>query len=274
MLGDHFLARLPLDGVVGTNTVAAARTVSVSLDAHETRALLQEVPVAYRTQINEVLLTALVRALATWTGSRCLLLDLEGHGREEILEGVNLSRTVGWFTTIFPVVLNCGDAQSAVEALQSVKEQLRRIPNRGIGYGLLRYASGDSSVAEKFQALPQAEVRFNYLGQIDRVFLDSSMFSIAPQPSGPAQSSRAERAYLLNIIGMVSGGELRLEWTFSESIHRQETVTRLAQSFIEELRTLIVQSRTSDKINYSPADFPRAKLSQEELNKVLAKLRG
>ncbi|HZE68259.1 MAG TPA: amino acid adenylation domain-containing protein [Pyrinomonadaceae bacterium] len=272
--GDSSPARLPLDEVGGTNTVATARTISVSLKADETRALLQEVPVAYRTQINEVLLTALVRALAPWTGSRSLLMDLEGHGREEILEGVNLSRTVGWFTTIFPVLLDGGHAQSAVESLQSVKEQLRRIPNRGIGYGLLRYASGDSNVAEKFQSLPQAEVRFNYLGQVDRVLLDSSMFSIAPQPSGPTQSSKAERAYLLNIIGMVSGGELRLEWTFSESIHRKETVTRLAQSFVGELRTLIAQSRMGDKINYSPSDFPSAKLSQEELNKVLAKLRG
>lgn len=273
-LGENSPARLPLDEVVGTNTVAAARTLSVSLSADETRALLQEVPASYRTQINEVLLTALVRALAPWTGSRSLLLDLEGHGREEILEGVNLSRTVGWFTTIFPVVLDGGDSQAAVEALRSVKEQLRTIPNRGIGYGLLRYASGDSAVAEKLRALPQAEVRFNYLGQVDRALLDSSMFSVAPQPSGPAQSSKAERAYLMNIIGTVSGGELRLEWTFSENIHRRETVARLARSYVEELRALIAQSRTGGKLSYSPSDFPRAKLSQEELNKVLAKLRG
>jgi amino acid adenylation domain-containing protein/non-ribosomal peptide synthase protein (TIGR01720 family) len=273
-LGENSPARLPLDEVVGTNTVAAARTLSVSLNADETRALLQEVPVAYRTQINEVLLTALVRALAPWTGSRSLLLDLEGHGREEILEGVNLSRTIGWFTTIFPVVLDCGYSQAAVEALRSVKEQLRTIPNRGIGYGLLRYASGDSAVAEKLQALPQAEVRFNYLGQVDRALLDSSMFRVAPQPSGPAQSSNAERAYLLNIIGTVSGGELRLEWTFSENIHRRGTVARLARSYVQELRAFIAQSRTGNKMSYSPSDFPRAKLSQEELNKVLAKLRG
>jgi amino acid adenylation domain-containing protein/non-ribosomal peptide synthase protein (TIGR01720 family) len=272
-LGKHSVARLPLDSA-GANTVAEAQTVSVSLDADETRALLQEAPVAYRTQINEVLLTALVRAFAQWTGSQSLLLDLEGHGREEILDEVNLSRTIGWFTTIFPVVLDCGEAQSAVEALQLVKEQLRAIPNRGIGYGLLRYSSGDALAREQLQSLPQAEVRFNYLGQADRVLLDSSMFSLAPQPSGPAQSSNAKRAYLVNIIGVVSEGKLRLEWTFSKSIHRSETITRVAGSFVEELRNLIAQSRTSDQINYSPSDFPSAQLSQEELNKVLAKLRG
>jgi amino acid adenylation domain-containing protein/non-ribosomal peptide synthase protein (TIGR01720 family) len=273
-LGNITSARFPVDKIGGANTVAEARTISVSLNSDATRALLQDVPVAYRTQINEVLLTALVRAFAQWTGSQSLLVDLEGHGREEILDGVNLSRTIGWFTTIFPVVLDCGSAQSGVEALQSVKETLRAIPNRGIGYGLLRYASGDAFVAEKLQSLPQAEVRFNYLGQADRVLLDSSMFSLASQPSGPAQSSNAERAYLINIIAVVSGAKLRLEWTFSESIHHKETVMRLADCFVEELRNLIAQSRTSGKINYSPSDFPSAQLSQEELNKVLAKLRG
>jgi amino acid adenylation domain-containing protein/non-ribosomal peptide synthase protein (TIGR01720 family) len=272
--GKESVARLPLDQAGEANTVAEARTLSVSLDAAETRALLQEVPVRYRTQINEVLLTALVRAFAQWTASSSLLVDLEGHGREEIVDDVNLSRTIGWFTTIFPVVLDCGSAQSSVEALQLVKEQLRAIPHRGIGYGLLRYASTDEKVTEMLQTLPQAEVRFNYLGQVDRVLLDSSMFSFTSPSSGPAQAAKAPRKYLINIIGVVSGGELRLDWTFSESIHRRETISRLAHSFIAELRNLIGESRTSDKVALSPSDFPSAQLSQEELNKVLAKLRG
>jgi len=269
-IGDHSPVRLPLDKDGGSNTIAEARTVSVSLNADDTRAVLQEVPVAYSTHINEVLLTALVRAFAPWTGSPSLLIDLEGHGREEIFEGVDLSRTVGWFTTIFPVVLNSKDGESIIEDLRSMKEQLRLIPNRGIGFGMLRYGSVDSGL----EKLPQAEVRFNYLGQVDRVLAESSMFSVAPQSSGPTQSAGAGRAYLLNIIAMVSGGELRLDWTYSTSIHHKETVERLAQSFVEELRNLIARSRTGDKIDYSPSDFPRAKLSQDELNKVLAKLRG
>jgi amino acid adenylation domain-containing protein/non-ribosomal peptide synthase protein (TIGR01720 family) len=269
---ENSTARLPLDYLGGTNTAASARTLSVSLNADETHALLQVVPVAYRTQINEILLTALVRALAQWTGSQSLLVDLEGHGREEILEGVDLSRTIGWFTTIFPVVLDCGDSQTTVGALRSVKEQLRAIPNRGIGYGLLRYSSNDAASIDKLRALPQAEVRFNYLGQVDRALVDSSMFTVAAQPTGPAQSLKAERTYLLNVIGMITGGELCLEWTYSQNIHREETVARLARSYMDELRELIAQTRTGDKASYSPSDFPQAKLSQEDLNKVLARL--
>lgn len=264
-------APLSLDHSSGANTVASARTLSVSLNVDETRELLQAAPVAYRTQVNEVLLTALVRAVTAWTGSRSLLLDLEGHGREDILEGVDLSRTVGWFTTIFPVVLHGGDSQNPLDALRSVKEHLRAIPNNGIGYGLLKYLTND---ADELRALPQADLRFNYLGQVDRVLLDSSMFAVAPHSTGPAQSPKAERAYLLNIIAMVTGGELRLDWTYSENIHRRETVERLAQGYVEELRVLIEQSRKSEEAVYSPSDFPGANLSQEELSKVLAKLRG
>jgi non-ribosomal peptide synthase protein (TIGR01720 family) len=100
------------------------------------------------------------------------------------------------------------------------------------------------------------------------------MFGFTSQSSGPAQTAKAPRSYLINIIGVVSGGELRLDWTFSESIHREETITRLAHSFVAELRNLIAESQTNDKVAYSPSDFPGAQVSQEELNKVLAKLRG
>jgi amino acid adenylation domain-containing protein/non-ribosomal peptide synthase protein (TIGR01720 family) len=273
-IGERPAAQLPRDHQNETNTAASARTLTVSLGGDETRALLQEVPVAFRTQINEVLLTALARAFASWTGSSSLLLDLEGHGREEIIEGVDLSRTVGWFTTVFPVVLDLGAPQAPVDALRAVKEQLRAIPERGIGYGLLRYASGDAAIAEKLRALPQAEVRFNYLGQVDRTLPDAGFFHVTPESSGPAQSPKAERAHLLNIIGSVSRGELRLEWTYSENIHRRETIERLAQSYLEELRALIARARSGAEASYLPSDFPSAKLSQEDLNKVLAKLRG
>jgi non-ribosomal peptide synthase protein (TIGR01720 family) len=265
--------RLPLDYPDGTNTTASARTVSVSLNAGETDTLLHKVPTAFRTQINEVLLAALVRAFGQWTGSDSLLVDLEGHGREEILEGVDLSRTVGWFTTIFPVLLDRGNSQTTVDALLTVKEQLRIIPNRGIGYGLLRYLN-DDGVAKKLRDLPQAEVRLNYLGQVDRALLDSSMFKVATHPTGPAQSPKAARVYLVNIIGSVSAGELRLAWTYSENIHRSETIERLAQNYLNELRELIAQSQSGEKLSFSPSDFPNANLSQADLRKVLDRISG
>ncbi|MGH7999038.1 MAG: amino acid adenylation domain-containing protein, partial [Brasilonema sp.] len=184
---DYWLAQarksipcLPVD-FLGNNTVASERTVSIALSVEETQALLQDVPTAYRTQINDVLLTALVQTFAQWTGEHLLLVELEGHGREEIFDDVDLSRTVGWFTTHFPVLLDLEKASNPGEALKAVKEQLRGIPKRGIGYGLLRYLNGNKEITEQLQALPQAEVKFNYLGQFDQVLSSSSLFEPAQE---------------------------------------------------------------------------------------------
>jgi amino acid adenylation domain-containing protein/non-ribosomal peptide synthase protein (TIGR01720 family) len=267
------IPRLPVDRNSGPNNVASARTVTVSLNADDTRALLQEIPVAYRTQINEILLTALARTLSRWTSSRVVLLDLEGHGREELFPGVDLSRTVGWFTTIFPVVIDLSDSSNCGDALRLVKEQLRAIPERGIGYGLLRYASNDGEIVARLNSQPQAEIRFNYLGQTDRSLPKTAQFKPAADSVGPSQSPKGERGYLLNVIGAVTGGELRLEWTYSENIHCRETIEQLAQNYLEQVLALIAQSRTSVSAAYSPSDFPRANLSQKDLEKVLSRLK-
>ena len=123
------------------DTEGSARTWKVRLASAETQALLQRVPAVYNTHINDVLLTALARAWARSSGSRILATNLEGHGRENLFEDIDLSRTVGWFTSIFPVRLELpgtGIDWQPGEALKSVKEQLRLIPQRGVGYGVLK----------------------------------------------------------------------------------------------------------------------------------------
>jgi hypothetical protein len=131
---------LPVDYSGGINSEGSTRVVSVSLDEEETESVLREIPEAYRTQIDDVLLAALALAFARHGGSRKLRLDVESHGRQELFPGVDLSRTVGWFTAIFPLLLDVGDWAEPMQALKSVKEQLRMVPQRGIGYGLLRYS--------------------------------------------------------------------------------------------------------------------------------------
>jgi non-ribosomal peptide synthase protein (TIGR01720 family) len=254
------------------NTVASATHVSVSLSVGQTLALLQEVPSAYNTQINDVLLTALVQTFAQWTGERFLLVDLEGHGREELFEDVDLSRTVGWFTTIFPVLLELGEVSHPGDALKSVKEQLRRIPNRGIGYSLLRYLNQDAATRLKLQALSQAEVSFNYLGQLDQVLSESPLWRLAKEPSGSEHSRMGSRSHLLEVKGFVAEGKLQLDWTYSENLHQRATVERLAQRFLEALKSLIAHCQSPEAGGYTPSDFPEAELSQEELEELVAKL--
>lgn len=249
------------------NTVASAGIISVSLSSAETQALLKEVPKAYQTQVNDVLLTALVQACAQWTGENSLLLTLEGHGREDIFPEVNLSRTVGWFTAQFPVRLSYSDAFSPGDTLKTIKEQLRNIPQNGIIYGVLKYLNQNSSL----QATPQPQLKFNYLGQFDQVLPDSS-FQLADQTTGLNRSLQGKRSHLLEIDGMVTGGQLRLNWTYSQNIHHPATIKRLAESFIEALRLLIAHCQSQEAGGYTPSDFPEAELSQTELDKLLAKI--
>ncbi len=266
------ISTLPIDYLEGDNTEASASTVLVSLSPEETQALLQEVPPVYNTQINDVLLTALVQVFGEWTGVRSLLLDLEGHGREEIFDDVDLSRTVGWFTTVFPILLDLGEKSHLGEALKSVKEQLRRIPNRGIGYGLLRYLSDDKEIAAKLRELPQAEVIFNYLGQLDQVWSESSLFLPAKESIGPAHSLKGSRRYLLEVNGFVIRSQLKLLWTYSKNVYKRATVKRLAQDFLQALRSLIAHCQSPEAGGYTPSDFQKAKVNQKDLDQLLAQI--
>ena len=159
---------LPVDKP-GVNTQASARAIQTTLGSAETHELLREVPKRHRTQANDVLLTAFLQAYTAWTGKQTLLLDLEGHGREDIIDGIDLSRTVGWFTSIVPIVLNHDTVTARPsEVLRAVKEHLRGIPAGGIGFGLLRHMTQDNEVAEQIRHLPQAEIIFNYQGRSAR----------------------------------------------------------------------------------------------------------
>jgi len=254
---------IPLDFNYGNNLEESACTVAVSLTVEETQVLLQQVPAVYRTQINDVFLTALMQTFTQWTGETSLLINLEGHGREELFEDVDLSRTVGWFTTMFPVSLSLENAfDSPGQALKSIKEQLRAIPTRGIGYGVLRYLSRDMAIREPFSRLPKAEVVFNYLGQFDQVLLKSSLFSLAQESSGSNRSLRSKRTHLLEINGDVSEGRLQVNWTYSSNLHRRSTVEQLAQRFIEAMRLLIAHCQSPDAGGFTPSDFAEFKQSQ------------
>ncbi|QMS92432.1 NcpA [Nostoc edaphicum CCNP1411] len=263
---------IPVDYAQGINTTASARTVTVSLNETETLSLLQDVPKAYKTQINDILLTALVLVLSGWTNSESVLFNLEGHGREEIIDGVDLSRTVGWFTTIFPVVVELGTIDDLGTALKSVKEQLRVIPNKGIGYGLLRYLNIDAEISAQLEKIPQAEISFNYLGQFAQVVNTSSLMQIAHEPSGNSQSLQGQRHYLIDINAIVINEKLQIDWTYSSNIHHYETIENIAQEFVETLQELIAHCLSTENAGYTPTDFPLIQLNQLELDQIFGNL--
>jgi non-ribosomal peptide synthase protein (TIGR01720 family) len=252
------------------NTVGSARQIVTELSADETRALLMEAPRKYRMQINEVMLAALARTLTGGSGERRVMIDVESHGREEALLGnVDLSRTVGWFTTIYPVVLESSPADDDGATLARIKQQLRRVPANGFHYGLLRYLNSDRAVSEALARAGRSEILFNYLGQIDNVLAESKLFSLTRESSGPNQSEQAQRSHLLEINSVVVEGRLQLTWTYSEALHRQETIESLTAEYMQTLRRLVAHCRRAEALALTPADFPLAGLTQEKLDELL-----
>ncbi|TWP50723.1 amino acid adenylation domain-containing protein [Lentzea tibetensis] len=234
-----------------SGTTASQRAVSVRLTRQETRALLKDVPPVYRTQVNDVLLAALGCVLSGWTGDRRVLLALEGHGREELFDGVDLSRTVGWFTTMFPVALEMPEAGWGA-TLKAVKEQLREIPRRGIGYGALRYLTDEG--------LPDVtpEVGFNYLGRFDDA---QRGMDLDADPASP-------RPHAIDVVGRVEQDALELTWYYSTDLHDGNTVRRLADEMLTALRDITRHCASPEAGGRSPSDFPLARLDQEACDRI------
>jgi amino acid adenylation domain-containing protein/non-ribosomal peptide synthase protein (TIGR01720 family) len=272
---------LPVDHRHGENTEASARHVVLSLSADETEDLLRRVPEAYRTQVADILLTALVQALARFTGSPRALIELEGHGREELLPDVDLTRTAGWFTAMFPVLLHLPDGGPGA-AIQAIKEQIRAVPDRGLGWGLLRYVAGDPELA----AAPPAEVVFNYLGHFDLAVPEPAVGAAKPgapppadrpvataparESTGPSHHPSARRAHVLELNASVTGGRLHVQWTYSENLHRRATVESIAQSYMDALRDLSAHCLSPEAGGATPSDFDMANLSQDALDMLAA----
>jgi non-ribosomal peptide synthase protein (TIGR01720 family) len=256
---------IPRDFFGNENLAATAASVTTELNEQQTRDLLQETPKAYQTQINDVLLTALARVLSAWTGERAVTFDLEGHGREPLFDDLDVTRTAGWFTTIFPVRLEVAGGNPG-EMLRSVKEQLRRVPHRGLSFGLLRYLTSRDTVDVRSSNTPSPDVAFNYLGQFEQVQeLEST---------GPARSPLARRFHLIEINAAVCDRRLRVSWEFSKANHRRETIERLSAEFMDHLTELVAHCSSSKQIQFTPSDFAQAGISQSELDKLVAIVDG
>ncbi|MFG0865781.1 non-ribosomal peptide synthetase [Pseudomonas sp. FYR_7] len=259
---------LPCDHPQGGNLQRHARTVTISLDAQQTRQLLQQAPAAYHTQVNDLLLTALARTLCQWTGQPQALVQLEGHGRDGLFEDMDLTRSVGWFTNAYPLSLSplAGDDDQALAAsIKHIKEQLRQVPHKGLGYGVLRYLA-DPATREHMAALAQARITFNYLGQFDQQFDDGALFTPVDAPVGLAHDPDAPLPNWLSVDGQVYGGALQLRWTFSNERYEPHTIATLANAYRQELITLIDHCLADGQGSYTPSDFPLAHLTQAQID--------
>ncbi|WP_226455022.1 non-ribosomal peptide synthetase [Pseudomonas sp. AF03-9] len=259
---------LPVDRPHGSLRHRDAETVSVRLDAERTRQLLQQAPSAYRTQVNDLLLTALARVLCRWSGHASALIQLEGHGRETLFDDIDLTRSVGWFTSAYPLrltPLHIEEAAGQGASIKAIKEQLRGVPHKGLGYGVLRYLADDVT-QQTLAALPSAEITFNYLGQFDQSFGSDALFHPLDESAGLAHDPDAPLPNALSVDSQVYGGELVLRWTFSRERHAPQTIHELADAYLAELHSLIAHCLKDDAGGLTPSDFPLAQLTQVQLD--------
>ncbi|MDQ2707312.1 MAG: amino acid adenylation domain-containing protein, partial [Actinomycetota bacterium] len=260
-------ADLPVDHP-GVHTAGSTRRITVRLGAAQTDALLHRVPGVYRTQINDVLLSALGRVLSSWTGRDRVLVTLEGHGREEILDGVDLSRTVGWFTSQFPVALAV-PSSGWDEILKSVKEQLRAVPHRGLSYGALRELSADDSPAAVLRSDERPQICFNYHGQWDTPSAAGGMFRARRDGVGADLAPDQPAINLMDVSGLVEDGELELTWFYSSQVHDEATVRRLAEEMVQALGEIVAHCSRPAAGGCTPSDFPLAGLDQVGVDRLV-----
>ncbi|TBW45962.1 non-ribosomal peptide synthetase, partial [Marinobacter halodurans] len=250
-------APAPLPGVKasGANTVEHLARATMALSAEVTGELLTEAPRAWRAQINDLLLTALGDALYRWTGRTESVIALEGHGREPLVEGLDLSRTVGWFTGLYPVCLSAGGDPMA--NLTATKETLRRVPRGGLGYGVLRYLKGETSLPDLSGA-----VLFNYLGQVDDGGPDGLV--LAQESPGAMRAADAPLGFELSLDGQVRDGQLSFTCSYSRARHDGDTIGLLMAHLQDALETVVDTCR--EFAGVTPSDFPLVELDQAALD--------
>jgi len=231
--------------------------VYFEVDQIVTHNLVTESNAAYNTKIEELLLTALIDVLSDWTGNNNMSLAMERHGREVIDSSIDLSNTVGWFTAFFPKSFNFESTTDIASKIIATKEQMRQIPNGGVGYGILRY------LTSQLGNVPYPNIVFNFLGK-QTTGKNNIEFS-----SHNARHALTERYYYLEINALIKDDVLSLNWSYSNKIHKPETIQTLIHSFNESLQHIVTHCTYSDTVKYTPSDFEDVDLDQTDLDNLL-----
>ncbi len=270
---------LPTDRTIVSDVPrSVSRLRSLTWSVEETAALLTRCNGAYRTRIDELLLAALLIAFFRWTGHKAMRVAVEGHGREpgalaragSDTDGEpDLDQTVGWFTTYYPLVLALDDMPDQDElvraAIRSAKECCRAVPNRGLGYGVLRHLAGDGDLT-RAEAEHPFEIVFNYLGQFDASSGLHAAFRLASERAGDDIALSRRREHRLGFNGEVRGGRLTFELDYSMADYVAATITGLVQLVEGSVREVIAHCADRPSTGFTPSDVPDARAQQAELD--------
>jgi amino acid adenylation domain-containing protein/non-ribosomal peptide synthase protein (TIGR01720 family) len=258
---------LPADtAFTGKAQMSDMANIRVKLNAGYTAQLLREVPKVYHSEMNDLLLAALANTLCGWAEKQEVVIGLEGHGREPITDEVDISRTMGWFTSLYPVKLKA--EADADKLIKEVKEDLRKVADKGLGFGVLRYINK----VDALQGSDPWDVMFNYLGQFDQAVNSGDWFSYANEDSGESVNKTQFSPVKITINSYIIAGELIINWSFSNKHYIETTINDLSLKYITCLSQLIDHclEQAKSKIIFTPADYGLgAEINYQELDRFL-----
>ncbi|MCY7931339.1 non-ribosomal peptide synthetase, partial [Bacillus inaquosorum] len=260
---------LPKDNIGKGSLLRDSEEVTIQWTKEETEQLLKQANRAYNTEINDLLLTSLGLAVHRWTGIRDILVNLEGHGREPIIPVADISRTIGWFTSQYPVVLRMETGKDLSQRIKIVKEGLRRIPDKGMNYSIIKYVSGRPEAAS-LQLNP--EISFNYLGQFDQD-LEHQALRISPFSTGLSMNENQERTAVLDLNGMIAEGKLSITLSYSNKQYERSTMAQFARNLKESLQEVIAHCVSRQQTTLTPSDILLKDITIDELEQLLEQTR-
>ncbi|MFC7443125.1 amino acid adenylation domain-containing protein [Laceyella putida] len=240
-IGKERVRKLPVDKCgAETYLYQDLETIELRLSQQDTKDLLTHVHRAYQTEMNDILLAALAQTTWEWVGGK-VAVELEGHGREEIIEDVDITRTVGWFTSIYPVVLEA-DRHHLGLTIQKVKETLRQVPHKGVGYGIMKYLTAPEH-KEKMAFALRPEINFNYQGEFVQD-VEKAEYRLTNMPIGQGINPLTKWPYKLDFNIFVENNELLMLIRYQRTFYHYETIERFAEQYKRNLEAMIEHCRT------------------------------
>ncbi len=255
------------DYAQATNLTRDEASVSFALTEAQTHVLQARINPAFGTNMNDVLITAVVVGFREVFGHNRLSIDLEGHGREDIQEAVDTNRTVGWFTSIYPVVLDAYGKGSLVEELVNVKETLHKVPRGGIAYGVMRYLGSEGVTLPGRE--PASQIIFNYLGQFNSEISQLS-YILANETKGVERSGRQDLLYEFRIGAISVNGVMHVSIHYNKNRYREATVNRISASMKEAMTKLVAVADEIKGLTVTPSDFTYKDLSVDDLENIFS----
>jgi non-ribosomal peptide synthase protein (TIGR01720 family) len=262
-----WLANVDTQIIVGTTNsqvpMKQTATVNKKVSREVTEQWLLHTNTAYQTEPVDLLIISLSMAMQHMSGNQSILLEMEGHGREEMDDELDVSRTVGWFTSIFPVLLTLPES-GLTEQIKTMKEQLRQIPNKGFDYLLKRYMS-KQLLPEKAE---QQMIRFNYLGDFDNLEVPG-MFTLSEESTGHDFGPLNHFNVLLDVSVMIIKSQIRMSVTYGSSQFSEKWISRFMDEWCNKLAEIVDHCVNKKNIEYTPSDFDTVELDQEDLDLLL-----